>query len=312
MQLRSFNLIPSPGRRGFSFVELLFAVLILGIGLIMIAAIFPVGIEQTKANLDSTQAAAIGRTAVGQLSQSGLKTDYPAYNSVIAMQSAPNSSNLQTISEANAICAADPRYAWAGMYYRPDANSNYAQVLFIIGNRSDPYNTTNDLTNLSNGVHYFEPRSVNITLTTTALTVNGTTAANASNGSAVAPGAFVVVSSFTPASTDLAVTNSAGGTIAVTAPDKTAAQTKLPGLIYRVGEPNGTALGFFPGYEFQPVKFSYFNTADSQTHYVTILQASTATGFVLGRNRIATTGGAGDFDGPVQDVAYYTSFISLK
>ena len=50
-----------PNRRGFSFVEILFAVMILGIGFIMVAAIFPVAIQQTEANNQETISASIGR-----------------------------------------------------------------------------------------------------------------------------------------------------------------------------------------------------------------------------------------------------------
>ena len=44
---------------GFSFVEVLFAVIILGVGFIMIAAVFPVAIRQTKSTIDETSAATI-------------------------------------------------------------------------------------------------------------------------------------------------------------------------------------------------------------------------------------------------------------
>ena len=44
------------GSRGFSFTEVLFAVMILGIGFIMVAAIFPVAIQQaTTVNRSSAR-----------------------------------------------------------------------------------------------------------------------------------------------------------------------------------------------------------------------------------------------------------------
>lgn len=43
-------------RRGFSFVEVLFAIMVLGVGFIMIAAIFPVAISQSKATVEETAA----------------------------------------------------------------------------------------------------------------------------------------------------------------------------------------------------------------------------------------------------------------
>jgi len=52
-------------RSGFTFTEILFAVMILGIGFIMVAAIFPVAIQQTEANNQETIAASIGRSTTG-------------------------------------------------------------------------------------------------------------------------------------------------------------------------------------------------------------------------------------------------------
>lgn len=49
--------------RAFSFTEILFAVMILGIGFIMVAAMFPAAIHQTEANNQETITAAVGRDA---------------------------------------------------------------------------------------------------------------------------------------------------------------------------------------------------------------------------------------------------------
>ncbi len=56
-------------RPGFSFVELLFAVIILGIGFIMVAGIFPVAIRQSRLTGDETIAAADGRSASAVVQQ---------------------------------------------------------------------------------------------------------------------------------------------------------------------------------------------------------------------------------------------------
>src|SRR5436309_10144680 len=50
--------------KGFSFAEVMFAVIVLGIGFIMIAAIFPVAIQQSKATNDETTAAATAKAQV--------------------------------------------------------------------------------------------------------------------------------------------------------------------------------------------------------------------------------------------------------
>jgi hypothetical protein len=54
-------------RRGFSFTEVLFAVMVLGLGFIMIAAIFPVTIRQTQSTLEETIGANVARGAVDYL-----------------------------------------------------------------------------------------------------------------------------------------------------------------------------------------------------------------------------------------------------
>ena len=51
-------------RGGFTFTEVLFAVLILGIGFIMIAGIFPVSLQQTRLNQEETAGAQIAMAAV--------------------------------------------------------------------------------------------------------------------------------------------------------------------------------------------------------------------------------------------------------
>jgi len=51
----------SPAARGFTFTEILFAVMILGIGFIMVAAMFPVAIQQTQSTSEETIAASIAR-----------------------------------------------------------------------------------------------------------------------------------------------------------------------------------------------------------------------------------------------------------
>lgn len=58
---RSIANLPSIRYRGFSFVEVMFAVIILGIGFIMVSAMFPVAIQQTQMNVDD---AATNRVAI--------------------------------------------------------------------------------------------------------------------------------------------------------------------------------------------------------------------------------------------------------
>jgi hypothetical protein len=58
-----------PLRGGFSFTEILFAVMILGIGFIMVAAMFPVAIHQTEASNSETIGAAVGKQGSSVMTQ---------------------------------------------------------------------------------------------------------------------------------------------------------------------------------------------------------------------------------------------------
>lgn len=65
-------------RRGFSFTELLFAVVILGIGFIMIAAIFPVAIQQSKESTDQVIASEFARSLTVQIERAATSEMFPA------------------------------------------------------------------------------------------------------------------------------------------------------------------------------------------------------------------------------------------
>src|SRR5688500_14433850 len=67
-------------RAGYSFTEVMFAVVVLGIGFIMIAAMFPVALSQSKSTADETVAATIARGAVGYLES--VADDTPAPGAV--------------------------------------------------------------------------------------------------------------------------------------------------------------------------------------------------------------------------------------
>src|SRR6266446_1174955 len=66
---------PSHHRRGgFSFTEILFAVMILGIGFIMVAAMFPVALQQTDNSMQETVAAQVARSGIAYMTQLGQST----------------------------------------------------------------------------------------------------------------------------------------------------------------------------------------------------------------------------------------------
>src|SRR5688572_8545764 len=57
---------------GFNFTEILFAVMILGIGFIMVAAIFPVALQQTQLTGQEVTASTAARGGMNYLQQVGL------------------------------------------------------------------------------------------------------------------------------------------------------------------------------------------------------------------------------------------------
>jgi hypothetical protein len=65
-------------RRGYSFTEVMFAVVVLGIGFIMIAAMFPVAISQSKLTQEETNAASIARGAATYVQSIATRYNMPA------------------------------------------------------------------------------------------------------------------------------------------------------------------------------------------------------------------------------------------
>src|SRR5882672_11756716 len=56
-------------RRGFTFTEVMFAVILLGIGFIMLAGMFPVAIQQTQTNVEESTGSTIVQAARHYLEQ---------------------------------------------------------------------------------------------------------------------------------------------------------------------------------------------------------------------------------------------------
>src|SRR5438094_10393216 len=62
-------------RRGFTFTEVMFAVILLGIGFIMLAGMFPVAIQQTQTNVEESTASTIAQAATRYLEQTLTQAD---------------------------------------------------------------------------------------------------------------------------------------------------------------------------------------------------------------------------------------------
>src|SRR5215208_2175842 len=63
--LRAFHSAFRNHKSAFSLTEVMFAVIVLGIGFILIAAIFPVSISQSRVTVEETTGAANARSALG-------------------------------------------------------------------------------------------------------------------------------------------------------------------------------------------------------------------------------------------------------
>ncbi|HWE02702.1 MAG TPA: prepilin-type N-terminal cleavage/methylation domain-containing protein [Tepidisphaeraceae bacterium] len=159
------NLISPPAptawrrrRHGFSFTEILFAVMILGIGFIMVAAMFPVAIKQTQESIDETAAADMAKEAGGILALLGNDSSTPApgvtsgtfpeTNGIVFSNSSPVNGWLKfsdpkaptnvppfwNLCASNLISPNDARYAWVPFYSRGFTNgqlSSFAQAIII-------------------------------------------------------------------------------------------------------------------------------------------------------------------------------------
>jgi len=150
-------------RRGFSFTEVLFAVMVLGIGFIMIAAMFQVTIRQTQNTMGDTQGANEAQAAMAYLQSIGTNQNFPPTvpgankpAQVFSLKDAPNPSAGPggkpgyVAAKGNMVNLDNPRLAWLPLYRRgvhtvagvtvPDS---FAQVFVIaVQSRNRPqYNT---------------------------------------------------------------------------------------------------------------------------------------------------------------------------
>lgn len=126
---------------GFTFIEILFAVIILGIGFIMIAGVFPAAIQQTAAVSDETQGDAIVRDAIKKIQAvaDAEVTGPNSTNTLFLPTLDPNGSpavmafsyNLTQAIGTDAFFTADHRFAWVGFYRRSSLTSPFAQVFVI-------------------------------------------------------------------------------------------------------------------------------------------------------------------------------------
>jgi type II secretory pathway pseudopilin PulG len=135
----------SGARRAFSFIEVLFAVILLGIGFIMIAGIFPVAIQQSAASANENEGTLVCRDAMSMI-QSVAATPTSLTGGTIFPISTNGTTTgvLQafTPTQTNALgpgafFTADKRYGWVGFYSRDSNTSPYAQFTIVALHNED-------------------------------------------------------------------------------------------------------------------------------------------------------------------------------
>lgn len=181
---RSSRLRPArlrSARAGFSFVEVLFAVMILGIGFIMIAGVFPAAISQTAATQEETIAPQIARGAVTVLSELPYKDLLVPVNTLNPREESverfdeenvlvlpelyevfpknPNNIKPWELIKHAQILPENPRFAWIPMIHRLPVNRDgeaprEARVIVVsVQVRQRDQFTENDLKQYDNGVN---------------------------------------------------------------------------------------------------------------------------------------------------------------
>ncbi len=183
----------SSQRRGFTFVELLFAVMILGVGFIMVAAIFPVAIRQTQTNLEETSAAALGRDAANMIQRLASDQIMADTGGVVACPDA-----FWAAIRGNLRLDRDTRRAWTAMYRRNPGETCAQIYLLAVESRNRPTYDVRDITPAGDSPANLQPRNVRVDLTHSAdgrdiveIRQNLTTG----NHAAAAEGAYLIVAS---------------------------------------------------------------------------------------------------------------------
>lgn len=123
---RSFNL-RRPRSGGFTFTEVLFAVILLGIGFIMLAGIFPVAVQQTVTTAEETAANALAQRAVNQVAAIATSARFPSTGNRVEQV---RKNEVWDVLAGGMIDEKNPRYAWVPMYRR-DGDNRYMQLIVV-------------------------------------------------------------------------------------------------------------------------------------------------------------------------------------
>ena len=133
--------------RGFSIVEVMFAIMILGVGFIMVAAIFPVAIQQSQANVDESTGRSVAMTGAVQTANA-LRMVLPANQAALTTLNGtvaefrrvaeilPAASAVQELINTSSIYQGDPRFGWTSFYQFDPANALKPYSLITVALRA--------------------------------------------------------------------------------------------------------------------------------------------------------------------------------
>jgi hypothetical protein len=312
-------------RSAFSFTEVLFAVMILGVGFIMVAAIFPVAIQQAKNTSEEGTGAAVSRGGANYFEKiANNATMPPTLGYVVSPDWDPQTDKVSVSSamRGGLVLQTDSRVAWMPFYKRygdpnnPSTWSPYAQVFMIpVYVRSASEYTQAPLI-----VQKTTPRKdlgLPIILATFRDGQSGnpdTVTLTGDRGAAV-EGAYLIIAN--------AEKTSPPRWNAVVAPD-------LNGRIYRLGNRSAaagaagsaSAWELMPGFDFEPQRYDLDGDAGTTNHPdtqvkdgkeywvggappgITFETLTDVFVFVVGRGMAP--------EGTAQDVGAYTTFVNVN
>lgn len=271
-------------RPGFSFIEVLFAVMILGIGFILTAGIFPVAARQLESTADETAAAATARGGFAQLRTAMTAANTPATEGAVRSVSGGAPVLWRAIG-GSLISSGDPRFAWVPVYRRDDDSGVARVTIFVVRKRTGSGYRPADLTPSPAAAALdapaaLEPKTVAVTFVRNAdgPDVVRFTDPSAPAVAAVAPGSYLVTSS--------------PGALGETA-----------GRVVRVGNYVGVVDGdavweLMPGNDLKGYAESWY--------------ADPMAAMLVGRGYADPADPAKGYDGPSQDVSVYSTLIGLR
>lgn len=270
---------------GFNFAEVLFAVMILGIGFIMIAAIFPVALLQTKSTMEETAATSVSRGGFGYVGASASNVTMPPVpatdGKVVPVKVG---TPLWDAMKGNIVLPADPRYG-AAVFYRRLPGQPIAQVTVI-----PTFSRNQGNYQKANPDYAFAPQPVAIAITGNRATIGGAGAASAVEG------AYIIVADDGITDPPTSVIKNAG---------------RINGHVFRLAaQTTGSAWDLMPGWDFPG-----YPGGEELWDRGMIFSLPAATGYIVGRGLTdpSLAPGAGNaVEGNAQDLAAYTTFVLIR